>query len=267
MFVEYLEAAAKLYPKAFLLPLGVRIVVAVAIFYVGRLVARQLVKAFDRMMETTRLDFALRSFLHDIVYSVMIVAVAIAALDAIGIETTAVIAVLGAAGLAVGLALQGSLSNFAAGVMLIVLRPYKANDLVVIGKYLGRIEAIKVFHTILVTEDNREITIPNGQIISQPIENLTVLGRRRVDLVVTVTDAGELQRIKQLLEDVVAADERVEAIPAPTIEVAAVTESTVKLHLRPWTSVAHYGGFAGDAMERIRATLTAAGMKFSVTLS
>ena len=135
----------------------------------------------------------------------MLVAVVIAALDALGVETTAVIAVLGAAGLAIGLALQGSLSNFAAGVMLIVLRPYKVGDLVTIGKYLGRVEAIRVFHTMLITGDNREVTIPNGQIIAQPIENLTVLGAGGS----TSSSASPRHRpppVRQLLEGVVLAD-------------------------------------------------------------
>jgi small conductance mechanosensitive channel len=196
---------------------------------------------------------------------VMLVAVVIAALDAVGVRTTAVIAVLGAAGLAVGLALQGSLSNFAAGVMLIVLRPYKVTDLVVIGKYLGRVEAIKVFHTILITGDNREITIPNGQIIAAPIENLTVLGRRRVDFVVTVTE-GKLFDVKQLLERVARDDDRVETTPPPAIEVAEISEATVKLAFRPWTANATYHAVATDTMEKIREAMTASNMKFTVML-
>ena len=125
-----------------------------------------LVKTFQGVMERAKIDVSLRKFLGDVGYAVMLLAVVIAALDTLGIKTTAVLAVLGAAGLAVGLALQGSLSNFAAGVMLIVLRPYKVSDIVVIGKYLGRIYAIKVFNTVMITSDYREITIPNGQIIA-----------------------------------------------------------------------------------------------------
>ena len=163
------------------------------------------------------------------------------------------IAVLGAAGLAIGLALQGSLSNFAAGVMLIVLRPYKVGDLVTIGKYLGRVEAISVFQTIIVTADHREVTIPNGQIIAQPIENLTVLGRRRVDLVVSVAQASDLHRVR-------AAARRRRRSPtrassrrrAPTIDIAEITDASVKLYLRPWTSVENYTKVATDTMERIK---------------
>ncbi|HEU0033484.1 MAG TPA: mechanosensitive ion channel domain-containing protein [Kofleriaceae bacterium] len=260
---EYAELIADRY----LLPLGLRILVAILIFYVGRLIAKALIRTFDRVMETSKLDVSLRRFLHDLLYAVMLVAVVIAALDAVGVETTAVIAVLGAAGLAVGLALQGSLSNFAAGVMLVVLRPYKVGDLVVIAKYNGRVDAIKIFNTVIITDDNREITIPNGQIITAPIENLTVLGRRRVDLVITVTDPKELSRVKQLLEETVRADPRVHVSPAPSIEVLEVTEWAVKLVLRPWTDVTSYTLVAAESMERLRDALAGAGLKFSVRIA
>jgi small conductance mechanosensitive channel len=260
--VEYLQHFADLY----LVPLGIRILMGLAIFVFGRIAVRILVKGFDRVMETSKLEISLRKFLHDVVYAVLLVAVIVAALDAVGVKTTAVIAVLGAAGLAVGLALQGSLSNFAAGVMLIVLRPYKVTDLVVIGKYLGRVEAIRVFDTILITEDHREITIPNGQIIAGPIENLTVLGRRRVNLIVTITDANELHRVKQLLETMVAADPRVHAAPPPSVQVAEISEWAVKLYLRPWTSAESYDAVTSGTMERIRETMVTAGLKFSVTV-
>jgi small conductance mechanosensitive channel len=261
--IEYLQEVADTY----LLPLGIRILIAILIFYFGRSIARALLRAMDRVMERSKFDMSLRKFLHDIAHAVMLVVVVIAALDSAGVKTTAVMAVLAAAGLAVGLALQGSLSNFAAGVMLIVLRPYKVTDLVMIGKYCGRIEAIRVFHTVLITGDNREITIPNGQIIANPIENLTVLGRRRVDLIVSVTDPVDIANIKKLLETVATTDERVETSPPPTIEIAEVSESTVKLLFRPWTSVDAYGAVTAATMERIREAMTAAGMKFTVTLA
>jgi len=246
---------------------ALRILVAVLVFYVGRALARTLLRALDRVMEASGLDVSLRKFLHDLAYAAMLVAVVIAALDTAGVKMNALLAVLGAAGLAIGLALQGSLSNFAAGVMIIVLRPYKVTDLVVIGKYLGRVEAIRVFHTVLVTPDHRQITIPNGQVISQPIENLTALGRRRVDLIVGVFDARELYAVKQRLQQIVLDDARIEPSPAPAIELAEVTETMVKLHVRPWTSVAHYAAVAADTMERIREAMTADGIKLTVALA
>jgi small conductance mechanosensitive channel len=254
------------FAETHLLPLGLRLLVALLIFLVGRQVAKLLLRAIDRVMERGDMDVSLRKFLGDLAYAVMLVAVVIAALDAVGVETTAVIAVLGAAGLAIGLALQGSLSNFAAGVMLIALRPYKVGDLVIVAKYLGRVDAIRVFQTILITGDHREVTIPNGEIIKQPIENLTTLGRRRVDFLVSVAQAADLQHVRQLLESVVASDPRIEQDPPVTIEIAEISDAGMKLYLRPWTSVIHYQKVATETMERIKATMETAQLKYSVSL-
>lgn len=251
----------------YLIPIGLKIGLALVVFVLGRMIARGLVKAFDRMLERSRLEVSLRKFLGDIAYAVLLVAVVIAALDVVGVQTTAVVAVLGAAGLAVGLALQGSLGNFAAGVMLIILRPYKVTDLVVLGKYVGRVDAIKVFNTVLVTGDNREIIIPNGQIISAPIENLTALGRRRIDFVVTITDAHDLAQLKQLLAAAAADDARIQAAPPPAVEVSEVTEAGVKLNVQPWTTVDAYDAVATEALERIQARLIGAGLKFKVAIA
>lgn len=251
----------------YLLPFGVKILIACAIFIIGRWISRALLLALDRVMERSKVDVSLRKFLGDVAYAVMFVIVVIAALDTVGLKTTAVVAVLGAAGLAVGLALQGSLSNFAAGVMLIVLRPYKVGDLVVIGKYLGRIDAIKVFHTVVITGDYREVTIPNGQIITAPIENLTVLGRRRVDLVVSVSQAADLARVRDLLEGVLRTDDRVQNLGAAAIDVAEITDASVKLYLRPWTTVENYTKVAADTMEKIKLAMEGAGLKYSVALA
>jgi len=218
-------------------------------------------------MERSGIEVSLRKFLSDLLYAILLVAVVTAALDRVGIRTTAVVAVLGAAGLAVGLALQGSLSNFAAGVMIIVLHHYKVGDLVVIGKYTGRVEAIKVFHTVLITGDNREVTIPNGQIISQPIENMTVLGMRRVDILVTVAHGTDLREVKRALEAVVIEDVRVALSPAPTIELFEVGTEVLKLNLRPWTQVDNYSSVAVDTVERVRAAFDAKGFKFTAALA
>jgi small conductance mechanosensitive channel len=247
--LDEIEGAANEY----LVPIGLKILLALAIFVFGRIISRALLRAVDRVLERSKIDISLRKFLGDVVYATLLVAVVIAAMDTVGIKTTAIVAVLGAAGLAVGLALQGSLSNFAAGVMLIVLRPYKVTDLVMIGKYLGRVDAIKVFHTILITADNREITIPNGQVIAAPIENYTVLGRRRVDLLVAVQAA-------------LTGDDRIATSPAAAIDVAEVADTGIKLYVRPWTTSDNYSKVAADTMEKIKDALLGATMQFSVVL-
>ncbi|MCW5801345.1 MAG: mechanosensitive ion channel [Deltaproteobacteria bacterium] len=250
----------------YVLPFGLRLAIALAIFYLGRLLARALLRGLALAMERSDFDVSVRKFLGDVMYAVMMIAVIIAALDTLGVRTTAVIAVLGAAGLAIGLALQGSLSNCAAGVMLIVLRPYRVGDVVVIGKYGGRVDAIRVFQTTVITADNREIQIPNGQIIAAPIENLTSLRRRRIDLVVHVPEMGDIGAVKQLLEGVVAADARVLATPAPSVEVAWVTDAGVRLVLRPWTDASAYDAVAAETMEKVRAAMAGAGLRFTISL-
>src|SRR3569623_1681033 len=254
------------FAHTYLLPFGMRILLALAIFIVGRWVARAILRLFDKVMQRSDVDISLRKFLTDVAYAVLLVGTVIAALDTAGVKTTAVVAVLGAAGLAIGLALQGALSNFAAGVMLIVLRPYKVGDQVTIGKYLGRVAAIRVFQTILITADNREITIPNGQIIAAPIENMTVLGRRRVDLVVSVNHPADLPQVRDLLGKAIAADDRIETTPKPTIEIAEITDATTKLYLRTWTKCDDYAGVATTAIEKIKNAMEAAQVKFSVAM-
>jgi small conductance mechanosensitive channel len=252
--------------EAYLWPFALKLLLALAIFVIGRWIAKAILRGLDGIMERSKLDISLRKFLGDVAYAVMFVVILIAALDTVGLKTTAVVAVLGAAGLAVGLALQGSLSNFAAGVMLIIMRPYKVGDVVVIGKYMAKVDAIRVFHTVVITADHREVTIPNGQIIAQPIENLTALGRRRVDLVVSVSQTADLARVRQLLEGVLKDDDRIQSTGATEIDVAEITDSSVKLLLRPWTSVDSYPKVATDTMERIKHAMEGAGLKYSVTL-
>jgi small conductance mechanosensitive channel len=251
--------------EAHVLPHVLDILTGIALFVIGRWVARRLVRILSKVMEG-RVDVSLQKFLADLLYAILLVAIVTASLDTIGVKTTAVVAVIGAAGLAIGLALQGSLSNFAAGVMLIVLRPYKIGDIVVLGKYTGRIDAIKVFHTIMVTADHREITIPNGQIITQPIENLTVLGMRRVDIEVTVAHGTDLREIKHSIEKILSGDVRVALSPGPTIELFEITEGALKLNVRPWTQCENYAAVATDTIERIKDQFAERGYKYTAKL-
>jgi small conductance mechanosensitive channel len=248
-------------------PFGARALFVILLGVFGRVVARAIVRMLDRALERHRVDVSLRRFVYDVAYVVLLAAVVLVALDTIGVKTTAVVAVLGAAGLAIGLALQGSLSNFAAGVMLIVLRPYRVGDAVALGKYTGRVEAIKVFHTIVITPDHRQVVIPNGQILQQPIENLSVLGTRRLDLVVTIGDVAELAVIEQQLAELAAADPRVAAQPRPVAEVAEVNEAGAKLYVRAWTSSDAYGEVAIALLDRVRAALRGSYAKFSAAVA
>jgi small conductance mechanosensitive channel len=249
------------FAESYLLPFAVKLLMGVAIFVIGRWISRLVLRGFDRILERGRVDVSLRKFLGDMAYAALFVIVVLAALDTVGVKTTALLAVLGGAALAIGLALQGSLSNFAAGVMLIVLRPYKVSDWVTIGKYTGRVDAIRVFNTVLITGDSREITIPNGQIITQPIETLTVLGQRRVDLIVNVPVATDLGALRRVLMDVLAKDTRIATTPPTTIDVGEITEGGVKVLLRPWTTANDHFRVMVETMERAQHAMTAAGIK------
>lgn len=263
--MEITVESVRAFVEAHVVPVAFDLLLGITLFVVGRWIARWVVRAASRLMQD-RVDISLQKFLADMLYAILLVAVVTISLDTIGIKTTAVIAVIGAAGLAVGLALQGSLSNFAAGVMIIVLRPYKVGDTVVIGKYTGRVEAIKVFHSILVTADHREITIPNGQIIAQPIENMTVLGMRRVDIIVTVAHGVDLRQVKRDLEQILGSDVRIALSPGPSIELYEVGSEALKIHVRPWTAVENFAPVAVDTIERIRERFGAAGYQYTAVV-
>lgn len=255
------------YADTHIVPLGSRVLLALALFVAGRWLARAIVRGVAVMMERGEMDVSLRKFLKDVLYAVLLVAVVTITLDTAGIHTTAVVAVLGAAGLAVGLALQGSLSNFAAGVMIIILRHYRVGDTVVIGKYTGKVEAIKVFHTVLVTGDYREILIPNGQVISQPIENLTVLGRRRIELRIEVAPGADLHRVVELVEDAVLADDRIQREPRPRLELSEIARDKVVLHMRPWTTAGDQGAVSAALLARAGGALARSGVEHAVAIT
>ena len=253
-------------PDLYLIPFGLRLIVALAVFIVGRLIARLVLAGFNRVLNKTHVDVSLRKFLGDVVYAVLFVMVTLAALDSLGVHTTAIVAMFGALGLTVGLALQGTLSNFVAGVLLIVLRPYKIGDLVTIGKYIGRVDAIKGFQTILITTDNREITIPNAQIIAAPIENLTALGKRRIDLLVMIAQTIDLAKARALIAGALV-DDRIQKDPAPVIEVAELSDASIKLAVRPWANVDDATALTTELMTRLKTALEGASVKFVVAVA
>jgi small conductance mechanosensitive channel len=189
-------------------------------------------------MKTAKVDATLIPFLENMAFSAMLIFVVIAALAALGVQTASVIAVLGAAGLAVGLALQGSLANFASGVLLLVFKPFRVGDFVEVGGANGTVHAIHVFNTVLDSPDNVRIIVPNAQVTGGSILNYTVNGTRRVDLTVSVSYSDDLKKARRVLESVLAQDKRVLADPAPVVAVAKMGESSIDLVVRPWVKVA-----------------------------
>lgn len=243
-----------------LLPWTMKVVGAVLIFVAGRWLARLLTGAIRRLLAKSGMDVSLTGFLSNLIYAVLLAMVIIAALDTLGFQTTSLIAVFGAAGLAVGLALQGSLSNFAAGVMLMIFRPFKSGDFIEAAGVSGTIEQVRVFNTIMRTGDNREITIPNKRILDDNIINYSARDQRRIDLVIGISYDDDIGKAKSVIERVLAAESRVAAEPAPVIMVLELADSSVNIAVRPWVATADYWPTRGDLMHQIKTELEAAGL-------
>ncbi len=183
---------------------------------------------------------------------ILMVVVVIAAVGALGVQTTSFIAILGAAGLAVGLALQGSLSNFASGVLIIIFRPYKVGDWIEGAGISGAVVDVQILTTILKTGDNKQIIVPNSQIMDSIITNYSANDTRRVDMVVGVSYADDVDKVRAALEDLITAEERILDDPAPTIAVSELADSSVNFVVRPWVKTADYWGVKFDLTEAIK---------------
>jgi len=231
---------------------GIRLVAALAIFIIGRWVARWLSRLLEKGMQKAGTDHTLIVFLRNIVYVGLLIFVIIAAIGQLGVQTTSFLAVLGAAGLAVGLALQGSLANFAAGVLIIIFRPFKVGDFIEAGGIAGVVKAISIFTTTLHTPDNKVIIVPNAQVNSGTITNYSANETRRVDLVIGVSYGDDLDKVRSVIQRVLAADERVLKDPAPQIAVMALADSSVNFTVRPWAKAADYWGLYFDLQEQIK---------------
>ncbi|MDY0291021.1 MAG: mechanosensitive ion channel [Desulfuromonadaceae bacterium] len=219
---------------------GLRIIAAIAIFVIGRWVAKGLRNTLKRVMTKNKVDRTLVSFSCSIIYTVLLAFVVIAALNQLGIQTTSLVAILGAAGLAVGLALQGSLSNFAAGILMIIFRPFKAGDYIEGGGVAGTVEEVQVFTTFLTTPDNKAIIVPNSKIMGDNIINYSAKETRRIELIVGVSYADDLDRVRVVLKQVMEAETRILAEPAPMIVVKELAESSVNFSIRPWVKTGDY---------------------------
>jgi small conductance mechanosensitive channel len=234
---------------------GFRIIAAVVILVVGRWVARLLSNLVKKGMVKANVDETLAGFTQHLCYIALLVFVVIAALEKLGVRMTSFVVVVGAAGLAIGFALQGSLSNFAAGVMLIIFKPFKAGDYVEAGGKAGTVEEIQIFNTILKSPDNVRIIIPNGQVTAGNIMNYTVNGTRRIDLVVGVSYEDDLKKAQQVIEKVISGDERILKEPAYTVAVSELGESSVNFVVRPWVNAADYWAVRFDITEKIKLAL------------
>lgn len=234
------------------IPLAINVGLALLIFVVGRWLARGVAALVGRVLTRSKLDVILINFVLSILNGVLLLVVAIAALTRLGVNTTSLVALIGAAGLAIGLSLQDSLKNFAAGVMLVVFRPFKAGDFVEAAGTSGVVERISIFSSTFHTVDNREIIIPNGAIYADVIINYSARSTRRIDLLIGIGYEDDIRKAKSVVEAVLHADARVLTDPAPLIAVAELGASSVDLHIRPWVKSADYFATSCDLKEAIK---------------
>ncbi|GHB98245.1 mechanosensitive ion channel family protein [Cerasicoccus arenae] len=213
---------------------------ALLTFFVGKFVAKLATTIARKTLEARKVDATIVSFLSNVLYAILMVIVILMAGDELGIETTSLIAVLGASTLAIGLALQGSLANFAAGFMLVLFRHFRVGDFIEAGGVAGIVLEIKIFDTKMRTGDNKVIIVPNGQILGGPITNYSAMETRRLDLVVGVSYDDDIRKVKEVLTDIVASDPGTLAEPEPTIGLLEMADSSVNFAVRPWVNTGDY---------------------------
>ncbi len=246
--------------KDFLIQYGPNVLAAIAVFLIGRILAKWMRRVVVRLMNRAKLDPMVTGFTASMVYIGLMVFVVMAALGQVGIQTTSFLAVLGAAGLAIGLALQGSLANFAAGFLLIVFRPFKVGDVIEAAGVTGKVDLIQIFTTTLRTPDNKTIIVPNAKLGNDNIINYSTQKTRRVDMVVGVSYDADIRQTRDILQDIIDSDNRILRQPEPLIVVGELADSSVNFFVRVWVHAADYWGVYYDANENIKLRLDEAGI-------
>jgi len=240
---------------------GLKIVAAILIFIIGRWVAKFIRRILEKILrKSSKVDNTLVAFLGNLTYVILLIFIIVAALGQLGVQTASLVALLGAAGLAIGLALQGSLANFAAGILLIIFRPFKVEDLIEAAGVTGIVEKIEIFTTQLKTLDNKSIIIPNAKLTGDNIINYTKKEIRRVDLVVGVSYEDNIDNVKEAINAVLNAEERVLKDPSPTVAVYEMADSSVNFVVRPWVKTENYWDVYFSVTEKIKKEFDAKGV-------
>lgn len=233
-------------------PFLINILIAAAIFFAGIKLAKYVKTYLKSLMLKKEIDELIASFVANIAYVALVAFIVIAALNRLGIETTSFVAILGAAGLAIGLALQSSLSNFASGVMIIAFRPFKVGDFIEAGGVSGIVEGIQIFSTQMRSGDNKQIIVPNSSITSGNIVNYSAKDTRRVDMVFGIGYDDDIKKAKDILNELLNADERVLKDPEAVVAVSELADSSVNFVVRPWVNSADYWGVKFDFTEAVK---------------
>ncbi|GAA6136450.1 mechanosensitive ion channel [Arenicella sp. 4NH20-0111] len=231
---------------------GLKILLAIAIFLIGKRIARAITNLAVKTMRKQEVDIELIGFIDSLLYWGLFAVIVVAALGQLGIQTASFVAILGAAGLAIGLALQGSLSNFAAGVLIILLRPFRVGEFVDIAGTAGTVHTIKIFTTELRTGDNKAVIIPNARVLDSNITNFSSTGSRRVDMVIGIGYDDDIDKARDVIKGLIAADSRILSEPAPIVAVTELADSSVNFIVRPWVCSADYWGVHNDMIENIK---------------
>ncbi|MFB1014737.1 MAG: mechanosensitive ion channel [Alteromonadaceae bacterium] len=247
--------------QTLLIGYSIKLIAAIAIFVVGQFIAKIIKKIIAKILNKRGVDLAVISFVASLTYVLVLMVAVIAAISHLGFNTTSLVAIIGAAGLAIGLALQGSLSNFASGVLIISLRPFKSGDFVQVSGISGIVEEILIFSTKLRTGDNKSVIIPNGSITSGTITNYSAKPTRRIDLIIGVSYNANLAQTKQVLSDVVTRHALILKDQAITIGVSELADNSVNLVVRPWVKSEDYWPVYFDLLENIKVALDEAGIE------
>jgi small conductance mechanosensitive channel len=239
---------------------GIKVLAAIVIFIVGRWIAKGFRKLVRNVMGRRNVDQTITGFVGNLTYVLLLTFFVVAALGQLGIQTTSFIAILGAAGLAIGLALQGSLANFAAGFLMIIFRPFKVGDLIEGAGATGTVEEIQIFTTMLKTPDNKMVIVPNSKMTADNIVNYTAKGTRRVDMVVGIGYESDIDKAREIMEELAAKDDRVLKDPAPTVAVVELADNSVNFVFRPWVNASDYWSVWFDLTEKVKKRFDEAGI-------
>jgi small conductance mechanosensitive channel len=238
--------------QTYITSMGLKLIVAILVLFIGLKISKILVNIFTKAMKKKELDVSLTLFLSSVISWLLKVCVVIAAINTAGIQTTSFIALLGSAGLAVGLALQGSLANFAGGVLILILKPFKVGDVIKAQGFIGTVEKITTFATILKTPDNQVITLPNGSLANAPIVNVNQESTRRVDFTFGIGYGDSIKDAKEILNKIISSDSRILKDPAHVIVVGELADSSVNIIVRAWTNTADYWGVFFEVTEKVK---------------
>lgn len=236
------------------------IVGAILVFVIGKWIARRITRLLSKVLRRQEVDETLVRFLDNISYYALLIVVFMATADQLGVDTNSFLAIFGAAGLAVGLALKDSLGNFASGVMLVFFRPFSIGDVVTAGGITGKVEHISIFNTTFLTPDNQRMIVPNGQITNDVITNITANPTRRLDLVFGISYDDDIKLAKEVFERILSEDDRVLKDPPPVIAVSELADSSVNFFVRPWVKTEEYWDVKFDLTEKTKVALEAAGL-------